>query len=172
MNSPVVVRSEPQFGQSFEPFQERLAETISWCLRAVKLGPLATALRTLSYAPPPALPWGDTVRWVADARLKQLGRSWRRTLDPLGGGELLIYLPRGAGSGGKAQQATQGYFDARDIPPWDTWIAWVEEADREYLISWLPPEAGELGSAGIAVAEQSLAWLASQPNPILDRLKR
>ena len=172
MSAPVVLRSEPDFTESFEPFQERLAETISWCLRAVKLGPFGTALRTMAYVPPPSLPWPDTVRAVAEARLKILGRSWRRTLDPLGGGELLTYRTRHPGSGGGARDASEGYFDGRDIPPWDTWVAWIEELDRQYLVCWVPPEAMAVAAAGIGVAEGSLAWLAASENPVLGRLKR
>ena len=171
MSAPVVLRSEPDFTASFEPFQERLAETISWCLRAVKLGPLSTALRTLAHVPPPALPWPDTVRAVSEARLKVLGRSWRRTLDPLGGGELLTYRTGHPGSGGGAREASEGYFDDRDIPPWDTWVAWIEELDRQYLICWVPAEAMAAVSAGIGVANGSLAWLAATENPVLGRLK-
>ena len=172
MTSPVVLRSEPDITGSFEPFQERLAETISWCLRAVKLGPLGAALRTIAYVPPPALPWPDTVRAVAESRLKKLGRSWRRTLDPLGGGELLLYLPRQSASSGLAHDASEEYFDGRDIPPWDTWVAWVEEEEREYLVCWAPPEAMKLVVAGMAVAPDSLAWLDSSHGPIGSRLKR
>jgi hypothetical protein len=172
VSAPVVLRSEPDFTASFEPFQERLAETISWCLRAVKLGPLSTALRTLAHVPPPALPWPDTVRAVSEARLKVLGRSWRRTLDPLGGGELLTYRPGHPGSGGGAREASEGYFDDRDIPPWDTWVAWIEELDRQYLICWVPAEAMAAVSAGMGVANGSLAWLAATENPVLGRLKR
>ncbi|MDH4130314.1 MAG: hypothetical protein OEW17_00065 [Gemmatimonadota bacterium] len=172
MTTPVVLRSEPDITDSFEPFQERLAETISWCLRAVKLGPLATALRTMAFVPPPALPWPETVRAVAEARLKTLGRSWRRTLDPLGGGELLIHLPRHVGSSGGAGEASGGYFDAHDLPPWDTWVSWLEEPQRAYLVCWVPPEAMEVVAAGMAVAGESLAWLASTANPVQGRLKR
>ena len=172
MSAPVVLRSEPDFTESFEPFQERLAETISWCLRAMKLGPLGRALRTMAYVPPPALSWPDTVRAVSEARLKVLGRSWRRTLDPLGGGELLIYLNGQPGSGGGARDASEGYFDDRDTPPWDTWVAWIEELDRQYLICWVPPEATAVATAGMEVAGGSLAWLASSENPVLGRLKR
>jgi hypothetical protein len=172
VSAPVVLRSEPDFTASFEPFQERLAETISWCLRAVKLGPLSTALRTLAHVPPPALPWPDTVRAVSEARLKVLGRSWRRTLDPLGGGELLTYRPGHPGSGGGAREASEGYFDDRDIPPWDTWVAWIEELDRQYLICWVPAEAMAAVSAGMGVANGSLAWLAATENPVLGRLNR
>ena len=172
MSAPVVLRSEPDFTESFEPFQERLAETISWCLRAVKLGPLGTALRTPAYVPPPALPWQDTVRAVAEARLKVLGRSWRRTLDPLGGGELLVYRTGHPGSGGRARDVSEGYFDGRDIPPWDTWVAWIEEPDRQYLVCWVPPEAMGVAAAGMGAADGSLAWLAATENPVLGRLKR
>jgi hypothetical protein len=152
VSAPVVLRSEPDFTESFEPFQERLAETISWCLRAVKLGPLGTSLRTPTYVPPPALPWPDTVRAVAEARLKVLGRSWRRTLDPLGGGELLIYRTGHPGSGGRARDVSEGYFDGRDIPPWDTWVAWIEEPDRQYVVCWVPQEAMGVAVAGMGAA--------------------
>jgi len=172
MTTPVVLRSEPAITESFEPFQERLAETISWCLRAVKVGPLESALRTITFVPPPALPWPETVRAVAEARLKTLGRSWRRTLDPLGGGDLLIHLPRHATSGGAAREASHGYFDDRDLPPWDTWVAWIEEQHREYLICWVPPEAMSTAAAGMAMATESLAWLVSSENPVLAKLKR
>jgi hypothetical protein len=138
----------------------------------VKLGPLSTALRTLAHVPPPALPWPDTVRAVSEARLKVLGRSWRRTLDPLGGGELLTYRPGHPGSGGGAREASEGYFDDRDIPPWDTWVAWIEELDRQYLICWVPAEAMAAVSAGMGVANGSLAWLAATENPVLGRLNR
>jgi hypothetical protein len=171
MTAPEVLRSEPDISASFEPFQERLAETISWCLRAVKLGPLGTALRTIAYVPPPALPWPDTVRAVAESRLKTLGRSWRRTIDPLAGGELLIHLPRHTSSGGGAQEASDGYFDDHDLPPWDTWVGWIAEQHREYLVCWVPPEAMTVAAAGIVVATESLAWLVSSENPILGRLK-
>jgi hypothetical protein len=172
MTTPVVLRSEPDITESFEPFQERLAETISWCLRAVKVAPLGTALRTFAHVPPPALPWPETVRAVAEARLKALGRSWRRILDPLGGGDLLIYLPRHANSGGGAREASEGYFDSRDLPPWDTWVSWVEEERREYLVCWVPPDAVTVVTAGIGAATASLAWLVSSENPIIGRLKR
>jgi hypothetical protein len=112
------------------------------------------------------------VRAVAEARLKTLGRSWRRTLDPLGGGELLIYLPRHPDSGGGAREASHGYLDSRDLPPWDTWVSWIEEQHREYLICWVPSEAMTAVAAGMAVATESLAWLVSSENPILGRLKR
>lgn len=172
MAGPVTVRSEPDFSQSFEPFQERLAEAVSWCLRSASKAPLGTALRTPAFVPPPALPWPETVRALADTRLQTMGRSWRRTLDPLGGGELLIYLPRGQASGGAAQAASEGYFDARDLPPWDTWVAWVQEESREYLVCWVPLEGVPLAAAGIAAAPGSLAWLVSSENPITPRLRR
>lgn len=158
MTAPSILRSEPDISGSLQPFRERLAEAVSWGSRH-RQGPPGESLRSAPLAPPPAMPWAETVRSVMDRRLVQLGRSWRRTLDPLGGGLLLVYFPTPPHSRGAARQASEGYFDERDTPPWDTWVGYLEEAARSYLVAWVPPFALGPASAGIAASPSTLRWL-------------
>ena len=160
VTSPEILTSEPDLSGSLQPFQERLAETVSWAGRRHPEGAsLAEALRSSLLAPPPATAWAETLRSVAEKRLAQLGRSWRRTLDPLGGGRLVVYFPTPPHSRGAARAISDGFFDDRDTPPWDTWVAYVEESSRSYLVAWVPPFAFAQASAGIGAAPRSLAWL-------------
>lgn len=158
--TPEILRSEPDISGSLQPFAERLAETVSWAARHAPVGiTLGEALRSSLLAPPPATAWPETVRVVAEKRLVQLGRSWRRTLDPLGGGRLLLYFPTPPHSRGAARNISDGFFDDRDTPPWDTWVAYIEETSRSYLVAWVPPFAFAQASAGVGAAGRSLAWL-------------
>jgi hypothetical protein len=158
VTAPGILRSEPDISESLQPLRERLAEAVSWGSRH-REGVPGVALRSAALAPPPAMPWPETVRSVMDRRLVQLGRSWRRTLDPLGGGLLLVYHPTPPHSRGAARQASEGYFDEQDAPPWDTWVAYVEEAARSYLVAWVPPFALGPVAAGMAAAPHTLCWL-------------
>jgi hypothetical protein len=158
MTAPQILRSDPDLSGSLQPFRERLAETVSWCSRRALAGHLGDVLRSPALAPPPASPWPETVHLVAEQRLLQLGRSWKRSLDPLGGGMLLVYFPA-ARAAGAARSASDGYCDARDTPPWDTWVAFVEETGRSYLVAWVPPAAIAPVTAAIEAAPQGLAWL-------------
>ena len=159
MPDSVFLRSEPDLSASFEPLHERLAETVSWCARRAGAGLLSQALRSSPLAPPPSHPWTDTVRIVAESRLQQLGRSWRRSLKPLGDGRLLVYFPTPPHSRGRAQAVTDGFFDARDTPPWDTWVAYLEEAEKSYLLAWVPPTAIAAVAVALTPPPGSLAWL-------------
>jgi len=161
MGARDILLSEPDLSGSLEPFRERLAETISWCQRRVALGNLPESLRSPATAPPPATPWPETLRAVAEARLRLLGRSWRRSLDPLGGGLLFVYFPLAAHSGGRAALASSGYLDQRDAPPWDTWVAYVQEARQSYVVAWAPPESFPFLTAAARVPHPSIQWLDS-----------
>lgn len=157
--APEILRSEPDLTGSLQPLRERLAETVAWGSRRLPEGPINQALRTPALAPPPVSSWAETMRAVAEQRHAQLGRSWRRSRDPLGEGLLLVYFPTPPHSRGAARQASEGYFDERDAPPWDTWVAYIEETSRSYLVAWVPPLAFAQAAAGVGVAPRSLAWL-------------
>jgi hypothetical protein len=161
----MILKSEPDLSQSFEPLRERVAETVSWGIRRSEAGMLAEALRTVAFAPPPALAWIETVKTVAESRLLRLGRSWRRTLDPLGGGALLLYYPT-ARLHPAAAAESDGYFDARETPPWDTWAAYFEEDGAAFLLSWVPPWAHAQAAAGVAVSGGALHWLEESATEI------
>jgi len=153
-----ILRSEPDISGSLEPIRERLAETVSWCQRRTA-GNLAESLRSAALAPPPARPWPETLKPVAEARLRLLGRSWRRSVEPLGGGLLLLYFPLSSNSGGRAAIASGGYLDDRDTPPWDTWVAYLEEVGRNYLVAWVPPEAMTNVTAATRLPTAAIRWL-------------
>ena len=159
MSVPNFLRSEPDLSASLHPFRERLAETVSFCSRRTGQPDLGGALRTTALSPPPATPWPETVRAVAEQRQLLLGRSWRRSQDPLGGGLLLVYFPTPPHSRGAARTASGGYFDERDAPPWDSWVAYLEEPGRSYVVAWVPPEALAQATAGVQAASGSLSWL-------------
>lgn len=169
MPNSVFLRSEPDLSVSLEPLHERLAETVSWCARRASAGLLSQALRSGPLAPPPSHPWADTVRIVAEARLQQLGRSWRRAPKPLGDGRLLVYFPTPPHSSGRAQAVTDGFFDTRDTPPWDTWVAYLEEAERSYLVSWVPPTAIADVTVALTPPIASLAWLDESGVGLVER---
>jgi hypothetical protein len=171
VTAPQILRSEPDLSESVQPFRERLAETISWASRRATAGSLAETLRSPLLAPPAATAWPETLRAVAEKRLAQLGRSWRRTLDPLGGGLLVVHFPSPPHSKGAASTASDGYYDDSDTPPWDTWVAYVEEASRSYLVSWVPPFGFAQAAAGIGAAPRSLAWLERAGVGLGERLK-
>jgi hypothetical protein len=158
MTTGGILRSEPDLSGSLHPFRERLAETVAWCQRRAALGNLADSLRSASLAPPPATSWPESLRTVAETRLQLLGRSWRRSLDPLGGGLLLLYFPAPPDSEGSARAVSAGYFDIRDTPPWDTWVAFVEERMRSYLVAWVPPEGLPNVTAAMKAGSASLRW--------------
>ena len=87
----------------------------------------------------------------------------------LGKGRLLLFDPDATDGGGAAMEASAGFLDADDAPPWDTWIAYVREQlsdddtqTREwgsYLVSWVPPALVSMVSAGIAACPvDCIAW--------------
>jgi len=47
-----------------------------------------------------------------------------------------------------------------NVPPWDTWLAYIYEPKRDYLLSWVPREFVSLVTEGIKVSpEQPFQWL-------------
>jgi hypothetical protein len=80
--------------------------------------------------------------------------------------QFVVWLPDQSLSDGAAQLETNGYFDADNQPPWDTWVAWVTAPTardlglRNMLIAWVPDDFLELVRAGVdANPEECLLWL-------------
>ena len=79
----------------------------------------------------------------------------------------MIYFPNNDLACGAAEQETTGVFDINNVPPWDTWVAYLQDEynadsfDTEYLIAWVPPELVSLATEGIDVnPEQCIVWLS------------
>jgi len=60
-------------------------------------------------------------------------------------GRLLLYQPLETVSDGAAEASSEGFFDIRDAPPWDTWVTYFEGA----IVSWVPKHLISLAQAGI-----------------------
>ena len=156
--------------QTLEQFKARLAQTIFWCTpRADKANP-AISLRTPELRPRLLEEnRSSAVDTVAHARELYGGADLRKTSlpDVLVGGRLLIYFPNLDLSCGAAEQETAGFFDVNNVPPWDTWVAYLQDEynadsfDTEYLIAWVPTELVSLANEGIDVnPEQCIMWLS------------
>lgn len=63
---------------------------------------------------------------------------------------------------GASEAESEGFFDIQDLPPWDTWLAYIVEdkkdasaygnqITRSYLLSWVPPKMEALVTRGIEV---------------------
>lgn len=161
------LRTEPDCSASLQPFWDRLTETVAWCGPRADVQNARTCLRE-PYLGPRSLEasYFDAVRRVASERRLKLGRTWPRPTALLGGGRLLVYFPDAELSDGAAEAETAGYFDVFNTPPWDTWVAFIQETGppdssfANYLISWVPPPFIEAVSRAIDVnPERCLAWL-------------
>jgi hypothetical protein len=91
-------------------------------------------------------------------------------------GRLLIYYPDENLYDGAAPAASDDFFDADNVPPWDTWLIYVIEKGRwgkNYLIAWVPPELLELATAGVDVnPEQCIVWADGLPVAFVEYLQR
>jgi hypothetical protein len=105
------------------------------------------------------------------------------------GGRLLLYASDETLSDEAAWVSSGGFFDSVNVPPWDTWVAYIEDIatdpqhgnpwfleafrrDHEithepmqltYVVCWVPPSLLEVAEAGIDVnPEECIVWLADR----------
>jgi hypothetical protein len=85
-----------------------------------------------------------------------------------------------------AEQETNGFFDANNVPPYDTWVWMVRnvrtfdcsdgaagEMEANYLVAWVPPDFVALASAGIDVnPEKCIRWLDTLGDDFVRSLRR
>jgi uncharacterized protein (TIGR02996 family) len=166
-------------------FRRRLAETVAWCagqtddLRTADLQPPANVVHFL---------WGSRQLWVdcSSATVQTLAATRAKLLagrgvDPVvcEGGRLLLFWPDHTLSDGAAWEASEGFFDGYNVPPWDTWV-WVSAGQEavghcpglSYLVSWVPPHLIERADWGISVnPEQCIMWAADVETPLTSRLR-
>jgi hypothetical protein len=142
-------------------------------------------------------PWTDAMHQVyyqAQAQAPQMRQALvdevagkRRTLlsgfrlDPLQRpslfvkGRLLTYEPELNIYDGAAENASRGFFDVDNMPPWDLWLVYVIEQGPQphtYLLAWVPPECLELATAGIEVnPEQCIRWADDVDAEFVHRLR-
>ena len=160
-----IVRSEPSLAESLEPFWEQLRETIAWCRATLDVASPARSLRSEAHRPRTLEP--DYFASVSTVASLRRSACWQLCPDvpprSLEGGRLLAYQPDMDLACGAAQAASRGFFDVNNAPPWDTWVAMVQESGADaipYLISWVPPQFVSLAQQGIEVnPECCIVWL-------------
>lgn len=83
-------------------------------------------------------------------------------------GRLLVYEPDNNMADGAAHLETFGFFDVNNVPPWDTWVAYiVENSGNSYLVCWIPDIYVSLAQKGIDVnPEECIYWLDQSKNEL------
>ena len=99
----------------------------------------------------------------------------------LSSGGLLLFDPGQSLSDGAAQVESNGFFDADNIPPWDLWIAYIEEPKQQlnswtrfdsFLLCWIPQALSEMVDHSLAVnPERCLEWARNVDSPFLRLLR-
>ncbi|AKF10722.1 hypothetical protein [Sandaracinus amylolyticus] len=147
-------------------FAQRLAETIAWCAPRAGIGDPRRSLRDPQLQPQLlARDRAQTVAWLVSRRDRRVrGEPIPPSTRPASG-RLLVYFPDANLSCGAAELETDGFFDADNVPPWDTWISVHDRAHGcpsygSMLVCWVPPALVELVDRGIDVnPEQCIVWI-------------
>lgn len=196
-----------------DAFLRSLAETIAWCapraliidddgrLRSADLRPpqfdAIDADRPWDYIIEPTTPWPEIVRGVVERRAQRLLAEPHHDLNGVTvsvGGRLVLFDPRSTLFDGAAEVGSDGFFDVSNVPPWDTWVAWVQDEEREArhreegiaaaggpggwtdfaacVVSWVPPELEDLVGYGIEVNPEScIAWASDVETALTQQLR-
>lgn len=112
------------------------------------------------------------------------GEKWQLELPP---GRLLAWERDSTVDDGVGESLTGGYLDSSELPPWDTWIAYIEQSpsipqkspyrsggrnDVSCLVSWVPGAFIDAVARAIkANANEALYWLSDSKLPIADVLR-
>ncbi len=179
-------------------FRASLAQTITWCAgRELVPDPSnpSNSLRTPELSPDlfahaeTAEERQEQVDDLVEKRLKLLRWQGKYRILPardLAGGRLLLYDPAQNPWDSAGFVESFGFFDWDNLPPWDTWVAYVRDRERErearkgggesvpytsYLVAWVPPDLIERADAGIkANPPECATWADELDTPLARRL--
>lgn len=158
----------------------RLAEAIAWTNAIIGREDFRPAMRY------PDLHWrllhegrDDAICEVGAARQFALAETMTahdKQCPDLMGGRLMVYFPDGDLCDGAAEQATDGFFDVFNVPPWETWVGYFEDLPGRrgsydsYLLAYVPAALVDLANAGILVnPEECIMWLSQTSVKIQER---
>ena len=156
-------RCEPDLSGSVDAFWDRLHETLEWCKVRIDVADPQRCLRSDETRPRVLERDYFAAVFMAAAPRRHVASSAPRP-HSVGRGRLLVYFPDDELADGAAEVQSNGFFDVNNPPPWDTWVAMVEDAGRvehnPYLVSWVPPEFIPRVQRGIDVnPEECIRWL-------------
>ena len=181
-----------------------MAETIAWCAERAAEDP-KNSLRTpamlpegLIYGPSeyeymvmqPSLGQQDVTQLQAlidrlsEKRAESLTSQQRYPEAPandLRGGRLLLYDPYENLAEGVEEVFSNGFFDLEAVPPWDTWLCFIE-ADTvrkgrwqwysKWLVCWVPEQFVELAHEGLGTSSTGcILWADELDNSLLRQLR-
>jgi hypothetical protein len=173
---------------SIECFKKRLAETIVWCSERTNPDDPAYSLRSNDLRPPGLrlchnlkTELSEVVEPIVDQRAFWINNWRKNNLDLLVGmaGRLLICtsatesIPDGA-----VTELSKGFYDEDDMPPWDTWLCYLEEGSAgegspsyrtQYLLSWVPAQFVELANIGVETHFMGCMRWALQESTVFTR---
>jgi hypothetical protein len=168
-------------------FNQRLADTVTWCTAHASVERPATSLRSPELnpvAPRTEIQAGDMwegagglVESLVAMRSRQLRKMQLEPTLPaahLADGQLLVYFPYLNLTDGTAAEVSLGFLDGVDAPPWDTWVWFGFDATRWeyggdvsdacYLVAWIPQAFVALVDAGRRVTiTDCVVWLSDVP---------
>ncbi len=171
-----ILRSFPDMTDSANPFWERLSKTAAWCHKNADVRDPAGSLRrpetrprTLErgyFAAVSYLAVCIDNRFLIDKFQPELPQE----------GRLLLYFPDEELSDGAAEQESDGFFDIHNCPPWDTWVAMIEESggsvETPYLVAYVPAALVHTAERGLSVlAEDCLGWVEDFDTAIRDLVR-
>jgi len=161
-----------------QPFWQRVAETIAWCLPRADPSDPRHSLRSEEITNDEIKDWDLEKNYVGCMRwLSQVRRSKLETTVPVAAtpdlcdGRLVLFFPDQNLSDGAAEAESRGFFDLYNTPPWDAWVAFVSSDGNfgegnsnrcrtNYLVAWVPPVFVKDAASGIRVnPEECIQWL-------------
>ena len=166
---------------SLDEFRRSLAATIAWCADVADASDLSRRFRSPQLRPPIDIgEHTDSLDFIRNAvqRVIDLRFELRFTnLAPdraadfsadLCGGRLLAFYPQVTIFDGFAAIESDGFFDPANVPPWDTWIYFIDD----FLISFVPQRFLTNAECGLITnAEECIVWLRDVDHPFVQELK-
>jgi hypothetical protein len=88
------------------------------------------------------------------------------------GGQTVSVLPGRKSRLWRCGGRTQGFLTVDNVPPWDTWVAYLhEDAQTNYLVSWVPGPLIRMVGEGIRlIPEECAGWVDVRCPHLIDSL--
>jgi hypothetical protein len=165
-----VVRMQTLSELDIQIINQRLAETIAWCESRADITKTETCFRSKELEPSKNFDWyvnksqrHSIINEVSNIRQTILHNEfpmWNAKTPDLALGRILAFEIDANLQDGAAFYASKGFFDWDNIPPWDTWFAYLPEyflyeRHSDILLSWIDQDFLPLVEEGIEVNPES-----------------